>query len=65
MPGPKPDYRVLAHDDDTDYLVYVGSAWIMKGRDGRDDYISVQLNARPWGEWDGKLQLHRVEGRSE
>jgi len=58
--GAKPDWRVMAPNGNVDQLVTVGVAWNSTDRNGRP-YISVQLNAWPWGPWDGRLQLHGIE----
>lgn len=61
-----PDYAVLASTgiDGADRLVQVGVAFDSESRAG-NPYIQVLLSARPWGEWDGKLQLHRIERRED
>lgn len=58
--GAKPKYRVLANadaDNSDSALVTIGAAWDNVSKDGAT-YISIVLSARPWGRWDGKLQLH-------
>ena len=62
----KPDYRIIASRDSetSGLLVEIGVAWIRKDKNGRN-YISAVLNARPWGAWNGEVQLHRIEGMSE
>lgn len=67
--GAKPKYRVLANvdaDNPDAALVNIGAAWDSISKDGKTSYISIILSARPWGRWDGKLQLHvntREEGQ--
>lgn len=59
--GAKPKYRVLANvdaDDPNAALVNIGAAWDNVSKDEKTSYITVVLSARPWGRWDGKLQLH-------
>jgi hypothetical protein len=61
MAGHKPDYSVLANRDATDpgsRLIEIGVAWNCITKSNGTPYISVLLYARPWGSWDGKLQLH-------
>lgn len=59
----KPDYRVVANSGtEADRLVEIGVGFDTETlNDSPKPYIAVVLNARPWGEWDGKLQLHRID----
>ncbi len=57
----KPHYTVLASRDSSDPesgLVRVGAAWDSTSRKDGKPYIQVILDSRPWGTWDGKLQLY-------
>lgn len=61
-PGRQPTYVVLANcGTGRDRLVEIGLAWDSVGKTSKRPYVDVVLNARPWGEWDGRLQLHRIE----
>jgi uncharacterized protein (DUF736 family) len=56
----KPHYTVLTWVDPDNHdkgLTVIGAAWNATSRDGKP-YISVRLTARPFGAWDGSLQLH-------
>lgn len=64
----RPDYIVSAKvdanvpDKDVRY-VNIGVAWDGETKD-REPCIHVSLNARPWGQWDGKFSLFRFRERT-
>jgi hypothetical protein len=62
----RPDYAVLASRDSADPeagLTELGVAFESESRTTGKRYIQVLLSARPWGAWDGKLQLHPITPR--
>lgn len=68
MANGKPDYIVSAKADanvpekDTRY-VNIGVGFDSETPNTREPCINVILNARPWGEWDGKFTLFRLRER--
>lgn len=61
----RPDYTVLANNSAMDRFVKIGVAFESEDQEKGARYIKVILNWRPWGEWNGEMQLHPIAARRE